>query len=97
MKKIEFKVKVVDGVIKVPKEYNEMQNSLVSVTLTSENVDRREEVSEEAETVLLDRRQRASTYVSKKSATSLDFSKVDVRCFENTNPIEYQRSVRNGR
>ena len=97
MKKIEFKVKVVDGIIKVPQEHKELYNTLVSVTLTEENADRRATTSQESKTELIDRRQKASTYVPKKSATSLDFSTIEVRCFKNTNPIEYQRSLRDGR
>ncbi len=97
MKKIEFKVKVADGIIKIPQEHQEVYNSLVEVTLVSENVDRREATEQETVNALLDRRGQTSTYIPEKSATSLDFSAIDVRCFANTNPVEYQRSVRDGR
>ncbi len=88
MQTIEFETKVVDGVVKIPKEYTGIYNAQVKVTIIKE--DKSDDFNQKQETLNINPKLNFEEYDVK----TLDFSKYNINCFKNINPIEYQRGAR---
>jgi hypothetical protein len=99
MGKIEFKTQVIDGLLKVPEKYRDMHNAIVNVVLEEEVViERRKDDGHNKNLHLTDRREIGIMLnLAEIKEQSLDFSEINIDCFKNINPLEYQRNIRDGK
>jgi hypothetical protein len=99
MGKIEFKTQVVDGMLKIPDQFKDIHNSIVSVILEEELIEKREyDANPNNNSILTDRRSLGTMLnMAEIKKKSLDFSQINIECFKNINPLEYQRNIRDGK
>ena len=99
MGKIEFKTQVIDGLLKVPEKYRDMHNAIVTVVLEEDiAIERRKDDGHNQNLTLTDRREiGVMLNLAEMKEQSLDFSQINIECFKNINPLEYQRNIRDGK
>ncbi len=75
---IKFEAKIVDGIIKIPLEYEHIYNTHAKVTLMLEN------------DCIIDQHSSSKLQI-------LDFTRNITTCFNDINPVEYQRKIRDAK
>ncbi len=96
MSKIEFKVRVTNGMIKIPEQLHNLENRIVRVVLQSEPIVEKRQTNQEI--AFVDRRENSDLDALQNiKPISLDFSSLEIECFKQIHPLEYQRSLRDGK
>ncbi len=90
MQTIEFEAEIIDGMIIVPKKYNNFYNTRAKIIIMElENLNKNQEMALNNNSKPID--------LEKSSVQLLDFSKYKITCFQNINAIEYQRETRDAK
>jgi len=90
MQTIEFEAEIVNGMIVVPKNYNNFYNTRAKIVIMElKNLNESHEITLDNNSKPID--------LEKSSVQLLDFSKYKISCFQNINAIEYQRETRDAK
>ncbi len=96
MSKIEFKAKVTNGIVNLPEQFHDLENQIVRVVLEQDQSIEKRQVDQNISFV--DRRENSDLDILHNiKSISLDFSALEIECFNKIHPLEFQRSLRDGK
>ena len=96
MKTVEFKANIINGVIKVPDEYKDLHDKHANVTLSVKDDSIQEKKPDLEKEIEITSNENVDLTLDIQ-AQALDLSEIKVSCFNDVNPVEYQRKIRDAR
>ncbi len=96
MKIVEFEVNIMDGIIKVPDEYKDLHDKHAKVTLSVKDDSIQDNNSLPPKETKITHSQNVDLSLNIE-AQALDLSGIKISCFDDVNPVEYQRKIRDER
>ncbi len=96
MQTVEFEANIINGIIEVPPKYRDLHDKYAKVTLCVEDDKISEdEVIPSCEIEISN--DKSLDLNPNAKAQALDLSQISISCFDDVNPVEYQRKIRDAR
>lgn len=99
MQTIEFEANIINGVIEVPAKYRDFHDKYAKVSLSVEDdsiQEKEKEAPAEAKEIEMTDVENIDLNFN-IAAQALDLSEIKISCFNDVNPVEYQRKIRDAR
>ncbi len=96
MKTVEFEVNIINGIIKVPDEYKDLHDKHAKVTLSVKDDSIKEKEPKLIKEIEITHKEETNLTLDIQ-AQALDLSEIKISCFNDVNPVEYQRKIRDAR